>query len=377
MKDAFWIPTIQRWEREGLSLGTDLSEATGEARGTQGQSLKAKKVWGAYDRLYEHFGFDLTYLYIDSSMRFPEKLIEETDEHVIWEDKLGYTNKTYKTGPSVSTVGGYLDHKVKTREDWEIHRHRLQMKPGESPRLILVSYAQRFAKPVTWDDVDRRYTELQERELYTVYFCYGPYEATWRHHGFEETLIDMAAEPGLLSEMFDAHVAFVIEILEDVISRGLVPDGLFISEDIAYRRGPYFSPKTYRELLFPYHRKLGDFLRGKGIDFFMHSDGDMRLLIPHLIDAGFNVLQPLEVQCGMDVVELKQEYGDDLTFMGNISVLAMAGSRAEIEEEIKRKIPVAMKDGGYIFHSDHSVPPDVSWDNYQYVIELVHRYGTY
>jgi uroporphyrinogen decarboxylase len=251
------------------------------------------------------------------------------------------------------------------------------MKPGESPRLILVSYAQRFAEPVTWDDVARRYAELQERELYTVFFCYGPYEATWRHHGFEQTLMDMAAEPSLLSEMFDAHITFVIEILEDIISRGLAPDGLFISEDIAYRRGPYFSPKTYRELLFPYHRKLGDFLRGKGIDFFMHSDGDMRLLIPHLIDAGFNVLQPLEVQCGMDVVELKKEYGDDLTFMGNISVLDMGGSRAEIEEEINRKIPVAMKDGGYIFHSDHSVPPDVSWDNYQYVIELVHRYGTY
>jgi uroporphyrinogen decarboxylase len=350
MLDAFWFATIRRWEEEGLPLRTKLNE---------------------------YFGFDFSRLDIDSSMRFPEKLIEETDEYRIWEDKLGYTNKTYKTGPQASVVGGYLEHKVKTRQDWEVHRHRLHMTPGESPRLILASYAQPFAEPVTWEDVASRYAQFEEQGLYQLFRGYGPYEATWRHHGFDQTLIDLLEDPVLLAEMFDAHVTFIIEILEDIISRGLLPDGLFISEDIAYRSGPYFSPKTYRELLFPYHRKLGDFLRGKKIDYFMHSDGDLRLLIPDLIDAGFNVLQPLEAQCGMDVVELKREYGNHLTFMGNISVLAMAGSRGEIEEEIQRKIPVAMKDGGYIFHSDHSVPPDVSWENYQYVIEMVHRYGTY
>jgi uroporphyrinogen decarboxylase len=356
MLDCFWFSTMTRWKEQGAPLGADLQSEYSAG---------------------EYFGFDFSMLFIDSSMRFPEKLIEETDEYRIWEDKLGYTNKTFKTGPNATRVGGYLDHKVKTRQDWETHRGRLQMVSGQSPRLIVNSYAQPFAEPATWDDVAKRYREFQQQGMYKLFVAYGPFEATWRHHGFERTLVDLKAHPGLMWEMFERHVTFLIQILDDAMSRGFIPDGVFFSEDVAYKTGTYFSPETYRTLLYPCHRKLGEYLRGKAIDYFFHSDGDVRELIPALIDAGVNVLQPLEVASGLDVVALKEEYGNDLTLMGNISTRAMAGSRAEIEKEIRSKIPVAMESGGYIFHSDHSVPPDVGWDNYQYVMQLVHQYGTY
>jgi uroporphyrinogen decarboxylase len=79
----------------------------------------------------------------------------------------------------------------------------------------------------------------------------------------------------------------------------------------------------------------------------------------------------------MDVRKLKAEFGNAITFYGNIDVRKLSGTRADIEEEISSKVPVAMKDGGYIFHSDHSVPPTVSWENYCYAIELLDRYGKY
>jgi uroporphyrinogen decarboxylase len=111
--------------------------------------------------------------------------------------------------------------------------------------------------------------------------------------------------------------------------------------------------------------------------YFMHSDGDIRRLIPRLIDAGIQVLQPLEAKAHLDVRELKREYGRDLTFMGNIDVQKMSASRAELEEEVRTKLEVAKQGGGYIYHSDHSVPPTVPLEKYVYLMELLHTYGSY
>jgi uroporphyrinogen decarboxylase len=80
----------------------------------------------------------------------------------------------------------------------------------------------------------------------------------------------------------------------------------------------------------------------------------------------------------MDLPELKREYGDSLAFMGGIDVRAMANPDPRlIEEEISTKIPIAKEGGGYIYHSDHSVPNNVSFQQYCRVIELVKEYGSY
>jgi uroporphyrinogen decarboxylase len=80
----------------------------------------------------------------------------------------------------------------------------------------------------------------------------------------------------------------------------------------------------------------------------------------------------------MDVIQLKQEYGDRLALMGGIDVRVMAdGTEEELEEEIRSKLEIAKENGGYIYHSDHSVPDNVSFQRYQHVIELIHKYGRY
>ena len=106
--------------------------------------------------------------------------------------------------------------------------------------------------------------------------------------------------------------------------------------------------------------------------------GRVSELIPGLLEAGLDCLQPVEVKAGMDLVELKKQYGDSLAFMGGIDVRCMADpDPTAIEQEIATKIPAAKKGGGYIYHSDHSVPDNVSFEQYQRTIELVHQYGTY
>ncbi|NQT54118.1 hypothetical protein HQ576_18830, partial [bacterium] len=78
-------------------------------------------------------------------------------------------------------------------------------------------------------------------------------------------------------------------------------------------------------------------------------------------------LNPLEAKAGMDVVELRQRYGRSLAFYGNIDATKMGGPRDAVDAELRRKVPLA-RHGGYILHSDHSVPPDVTLERYRWIL---------
>jgi uroporphyrinogen decarboxylase len=95
------------------------------------------------------------------------------------------------------------------------------------------------------------------------------------------------------------------------------------------------------------------------------------------IEAGFACLQPLETKSGMNLLELKRQYGRALTLMGGIDVRKMALGGKALEKEVVEKISFAKQGGGYIYHSDHSVPDDVSFTNYSRVIALVRDCGRY
>ena len=115
-----------------------------------------------------------------------------------------------------------------------------------------------------------------------------------------------------------------------------------------------------------------------GLKCILHSCGNVREIVPDMIEAGLDCLQPLEVKAGMDVLEIKKSFHGKLSMMGGIDVRKMAlDDPGPIEEEIRTKVGFAKQGGGYIYHSDHSVPDNVSFANYQRVIELVLRYGTY
>jgi len=81
------------------------------------------------------------------------------------------------------------------------------------------------------------------------------------------------------------------------------------------------------------------------------------------------------VAAGMDLADLVSKYGKKLAFFGNISAAAMSGPPEPLEAEIRAKISLGCERGGYIYHSDHSVPPEVSFDRYGQIMEWVRRYG--
>ncbi len=102
--------------------------------------------------------------------------------------------------------------------------------------------------------------------------------------------------------------------------------------------------------------------------FMQDSDGNMKSIIPELLEAGLNFMHPMEPNAGMDVVKLREQYGTRLAFYGNIDIKKMLASETELRAELERKIPQA-RDGGYIRHSDHSVPPQVDYARYQWMLK--------
>ena len=346
LTDAYWEDTLARWRQEGLP--PDVSPT-------------------------DYFDFDFDWLFMDASLRLPEALLEETDEYTVRRDKHGFVAKQWKGRAGAL---GYQEYAVNNRADWERLQSRLTVDAQDAAsRIHTVSYFEPFVTYPTWQEMAQRFQEIRQRQRYILLAVYGPHEANWRKHGYEQTMVDFAEDPGLLADMSRVHTELIIQTLEVARGYGFQPDGLFLVEDLGMKTGLQFSPKSYDSVLFPQHRRLGDYLHERNIHYFIHTDGDIRRLIPRLIDAGIQVLQPLEARAGLDVRKLKGEYGQSLAYMGNINVEKMSASPAELEEEVSTKLAVAKRGGGYIYHSDHSVPPTVSFEAYCHLMELLRTYG--
>jgi uroporphyrinogen decarboxylase len=98
--------------------------------------------------------------------------------------------------------------------------------------------------------------------------------------------------------------------------------------------------------------------------------------VPELVEIGLDALNPLEVKAGMDPIALKQKFGDKLVFHGGIN--AVLWDKPElITAEMRRTVPVLKQNGGYIFSSDHSVPPTVSLEDFRHITGLAKTLGAY
>ncbi len=205
-----------------------------------------------------------------------------------------------------------------------------------------------------------------------------PHEMIWRIMGTENVLIKMAEEPDRIAAFIERLGDFLVGIVEGQIAAvGDKLDGLYIWGDVAYGRGMFFSPDYWRRVYKPQLERLCDTAHAAGLKTIYHGCGNASVIYEDMIEAGVDAYNPLEVKAGLDVVELKQQYGGRWAFNGNIDVRVLAtNDRALIRREVLTKL-VAAKGGGYIVQSDHSVPENVDPASYDYVIELLRQYGTY
>ena len=331
-RDEIWKETLIRWRREGLAEGRDPAD---------------------------EFGFDFGQLGgYDWTLRLPRTVIDETDAYVLHIDANGVTKKEFIT--ESGHTPHWLDFTLRNGRDWLEHKDRLVMDDARIPTTAIDTFRAHRRK-----DLFVPFTHKECFECATAVF------------GQVNLFTMMMDEPGAVADVFSTWTDLIIQMAERTLSIGIDFDGAFLFGDMGYRNSTLFSPEIYRELLLPNHRRLCDFFKSHGKPVILHSCGKIESLIPMLIEAGFSAIQPLEAKTGQDVSLLKEQFGNSITFFGNIDARMLSGTREEVEHEVRSKLAVAMKGGGYIFHSDHSVPPTVSLDNYRYAMELVDKYGGY
>jgi uroporphyrinogen decarboxylase len=186
--------------------------------------------------------------------------------------------------------------------------------------------------------------------------------------GVENLCMAFYDDPALIEEMMDADADFLIQMMGQILDHTDV-DVLGFWEDMAYKTGPLIGPELFGQFAIPRYKRVIEFCRGRGVEFFcLDSDGDITKLIPLWLEAGINILYPFEVQCGMDVIEVRKKHGRELRMWGGIDKRALARGPEAIDAELARVAPL-VEEGGYVPHTDHTLPPDVSFENYCYFME--------
>jgi uroporphyrinogen decarboxylase len=155
-------------------------------------------------------------------------------------------------------------------------------------------------------------------------------------------------------------------------------DGFVLWGDVAYRKGLFFAPDYWREYFKPWVEAMVNCCHAHGLPVIYHGCGNARRIFMDLNEVGIDAYDPLEAKAGLDVVDLRREYGHRIfAFQGNMDVIAWAQRTPdELRAIVLRKLNAA-KGGGYIFGSDHSVAGNIPGPSYDYVIKVVREYGRY
>lgn len=182
--------------------------------------------------------------------------------------------------------------------------------------------------------------------FFTVGCIDGPMERLIEAHGFAAAMKSLRREPSLFTNLA-ANVQKLVEEAADAAHRaGLA--AVAIADDIAGNRGLIFSPDYFLETVCPAYREMSLTIRGCGLIPFFHSDGDIRKIIEPLIEAGYQCIHPVDGNGGLDVYHLHAEFGDRVTFMGHVDIMAWDPPR--IREE-KARAESAFAGGGLILGS--------------------------
>ena len=220
------------------------------------------------------------------------------------------------------------------------------------------------------------------KSLYPGFPVYGSiceaHETLWRIIGSANVMLWIGLYPDEIGRFVERIHAFAVEMTKAQIKAadGLL-DGMVIWGDVAYRNDMFFSPDYWRKHFRPVVKAITDVCHAHGLPVIYHGCGNVRRIFEDFIEIGVDAYNPLEAKAGLDVVELRRQYGHRMAFCGNMDVIAWAHSTQEELREIVLTKLNAAKGGGHIFQSDHSVPSNVSGERYDYVIDLVREHGKY
>jgi uroporphyrinogen decarboxylase len=213
--------------------------------------------------------------------------------------------------------------------------------------------------------------------------CAGIAEVYSWMRGYEEYYVDLARHKDWVGYMLDRLVEFKSAYWERALREiGDLVDVVVEADDLGSQHSLLMSPRTYRQVIKPRHARLFSFIKAQApVKVFLHSCGAVRRLIPDLIEAGIDILNPVQISAAdMDLRELKREFGPDLVFWGGgVDTQHVLGTAtpAEIKDHVRQNIEALAPGGGFVFATVHDIQANVPPENILAVWEAWREYGVY
>ncbi|MGB9603214.1 MAG: uroporphyrinogen decarboxylase family protein [Limisphaerales bacterium] len=350
----------------------------------------------AYERLREYLGLPKIKIEIEDPFQQLAKVDEDVKEKLkvdVW----GINPSAPSDSPQRQwTEDGYS----KIRDEWGIEwwmpldggfYHDMRRHPLENINTVEELKKVKFPDP---EDPARfaNFAEMSEQLMNKRQVAYvlgrnaaGIFEVALWLRGFENFFCDMIENLRFAEALLDT----VCEIKMRYWAKALQIVGknvMIVSEadDLASQNRCFISVEMYRRFLKPRHKRLFYHIKKSAlvpVKIFFHSCGAVRPLIPDLIEAGVDILNPVQVSAaGMDSAELKKEFGKEIVFYGggvDTQYILPRGSVAQVKDDVKRRIDDLAPGGGFVFAAVHNIQADVPPQNIMAMWEALQEYGVY
>jgi len=244
-----------------------------------------------------------------------------------------------------------------------------------------------------WDDLDKigeppditedlnkleKYIRVSRKTNVGVYASLTSFfDGTYLAMGFQDFAVKCYRDLKFVEHVMDILLEWHVETARAISDYSDELAFAFVNEDISHKGGFFLSPKLFKKLWIPRMRKLLAPFKSKNMIITYHTDGDLKEVIPLLIDQGFYAVHPVQPECN-DIYQLKKEFGDKICLVGNIHTPLLAyGSDEDVIRDVKEHIEGLSQGGGYVLGSSTSIFDGIPPEKFLTMVRACQKYGKY
>lgn len=278
----------------------------------------------------------------------PEYLSED-----VYRDEWG---TVYRKTPSSWPIDAPIDYPIKSRADLKGYRPPDPSLPGRDREIVEAR-------------------EMPNDNIALLGGVAGPLTTLWLLMGYENICIALYEDPNLIVELCRISNEFFKEAARLSVQAGCV--GIWVSEDLGDSVRGFFKPDHYRKYLLPPFAELVEYIHNLGVPVLLHSCGHIHEYLDDLAQTQIASIHPLQRTAGMDLRQIKAQYGKRFCLIGNIdsSRTLPYGTPQDVAREVREAIDIAAPGGGYILASDHSLHDGIPVENIVTMFRIGAEYG--
>ena len=355
-----FLATPEIWKRLFERFNPDISEIP--------DSIYFDRKWEAVLR---KFNVDCRVLSYDQFFKPPESFLKK-GSIINWWDALSRStpNRMFRMVNPEGEISDLWGHHLRVVKNPTGAYEEVVSFPLKNASEIddIKNYS--WPNPDWWnfDSIKEIIEQLDKYEKYHIRFRIGSiFEVAWQLRSMDKFLIDLAIDPKIPLYIMDRLTEIYVENTKRVLEKfGDRIDMVYFYDDVATQNSLMISKQMWRKYIRPRHSQLADVAKKYNKKIMYHSDGSIYPLIPELLDMGVDVLNPIQVDAkNMEPERLKSEFGDKLCFHGGIDIIKTLplGSPEDVKKEVRERISILGKDGGYILESSHHIQSNTPIEN--------------